>query len=704
MTPLYIDFEFGKSKERYLSLVCCVYSYQGVTYTHSLLDSNNKAKCKNDLQAIADRHSDLTIISYGVDAEVRALMSLFKVNHINALPFHHFVCLYREHKMLSNKYKKLLYGEVIGGGVKTRRQFNFEKQKENNSEDKKYINLLNALFKYCGIYSQEHTSYKKLYTEMCVRHHGPELENNMEGIIEYCKMDVEHLPKLFTAMWKDEELRLKEFNKYKIWWWMLTRGYYGAIVAEKVQNGYYIDKDKYYNISSSYVKIQATICEYINKKWPVNTFVYDQKSSRFVFKADVVQTYINTQAPAYVKKCFKITPKTKNLSISMNAFKQLYENKKHNLDRNDYLQQIYRYLYTMNSLRGVVRRKSTDNKSKPFRDYFDSLEGVMRPHFDDYGSQTSRSQPKANGYLLAKPAWMRILLVPPPNHVMISGDYSKQEVLYFGVVSQDKALIEAYASGDPYVAFGESVGIFKGLVKGTSDYDIARHACKQIVLANQYGITKYGLSVQLSQIYNRPVGLWEAQKRIDDFQRAYPTAHRWKRKMVDQYRASGKITLSDGWTLWGNNYNDRSVGNFPVQGGCASIMRQADILCHQKGLAIPMTLHDGLYAYSPCETGIRYKDVATLVQCMRDAFVQGLGYLPGADLIDIDLKIIGKKILTEPQPPYMLVEGRKYNLEFDELYRDKRAKNDLETFGPFMELDIQKKIEGFNIPYGRVCL
>lgn len=354
--PLYIDFEFGHSKKRYLGLVCCVWQFQNSTRKFNLLSKKERERCRDELWFIADQNPDVVLVSYGIDAEVRSLFSLFQVNHINKLPFKHFICLHREHKMLANKSKALCYGEVIASSQKVKRPFNADKAREDNKDDKKYVNLLNALYKFLNVFSVEHCSYKTLYTEMCVRQHIPELENNMEGILEYCEMDVKHLPALYKTVWVEECTRLKEFPPEQLYKWALLRGRYGAIVAEKVQNGYYIDKVKYMNMTASYGAILTAICEEINKQWPINTFVYDPKLLRYVFKSDVVRHYIRTNAPSYIMKSFKLSKKTKQLSISTETFEQLWGNNKHSLDRNEYLQQIYRYLYTNNSLRGLVRR------------------------------------------------------------------------------------------------------------------------------------------------------------------------------------------------------------------------------------------------------------------------------------------------------------------------------------------------------------
>ena len=218
------------------------------------------------------------------------------------------------------------------------------------------------------------------------------------------------------------------------------------------------------------------------------TFMWNEREKRYVYKKARVEAYIKDQ-PSRFRELFPITKKTGQLSITKDVLGSIYDAKKYELDDNDYLQQVYRYLQVASALSGLTRRSvNEESQSRPFLHFYDDNEGVVRPYYNDYGSLTGRSQPPANSYLLAKPAWMRSLLCPPPGHAMVAADYGKQEVLYLAVVSQDKALINAYASGDVYLQFGLDSGYLREADKGTEKWIHGRQTCKTGLLGIMYGM------------------------------------------------------------------------------------------------------------------------------------------------------------------------------------------------------------------------
>ena len=102
-------------------------------------------------------------------------------------------------------------------------------------------------------------------------------------------------------------------------------------------------------------------------------------------------------------------------------------------------------------------------------------------------------------------------------------------------------------------------------------------------------------SVALSQKLKRKVPEWEAQKYINKFDKAFPTFAKYRRNILKQYKRDGFIKLPCGWYMWGDNKNDRSIQNCPIQGFGSSILRKSVELAQDKGLDICMTLHDADY-------------------------------------------------------------------------------------------------------------
>ena len=673
-----------------MSLVCCsvVIPELGVDKNYNLLQSTGRVEFGEYLKRLA--HPSNRLISYGIDAELRSLFSLYQKNWFTELGFSRFICLHREHKLLANRFPQLTYGTVIGNGKPVKRIYTPQKDVEEKGDSKKYINLENALFKFLNHHTPEHSIYKVRYRDMCIRQVPSELSNNIDGIMEYCHMDTAQLPALHKAMGETLVGRLSDiYTPEQIEHQQEMRGYYGAIVAEKTQNGYYIDGSAFMNFHNSRDRIHAVISTHINKTFPEEkTFKWNHKDKRWVFDRKAVENFLLRKADGRILQQFSRTVKTGALSIAKETFEKLYGGRKHDLDPKDYLQQVYRYLYITSSTRGLLPSvsKGGSKTANKFGDYFDRVEGVVRPFMNDYGAQTSRSQPRANGYLLLKPAWIRSLLIPPPAHCMVSADVSRQEVLFLAVLSQDTDLINACASGDPYVAFGLAAGILDEKDRGTDVWDMRRQACKKAVLSMQYGIGSNSLALQLMAIFKRNVSVGEAQKYISAFKSIYKAANQYREGVAAEYRRGKRLVLPDGWAMWGGNHNERSVKNFPVQGGCAVAMRYTDILCRNEGLHIPMTLHDGYYFYCPIDKGKgpRYEVIATLIRCMREGFRMALKNAAGWEHMDAELKIIGAELEHYPQYPHIEVDGKKYSMEYSKLYLDKRATNDLKLFGEFL--------------------
>lgn len=200
-------------------------------------------------------------------------------------------------------------------------------------------------------------------------------------------------------------------------------------------------------------------------------------------------------------------------------------------------------------------------------------------------------------------------------------------------------------------------------------------------LGISYLMTKYGLAIKLT---NDTGIVWtedEAQEQIDGFYERFELLKEYQDNIIDGYNKDEFMKLNDGWYLWGDNDNHRSVANARIQGFGACIMRKAVDLAVSKGIHIVFTLHDALYMQA--KVGQEYK-IAILRDCMREAFVH---YLPE------ELKNTGMKIKLDPfawSPNYekdgeLVVGKSKYVVPCSDLYLDKRAYVDYTKFSPYFE-------------------
>ena len=182
-------------------------------------------------------------------------------------------------------------------------------------------------------------------------------------------------------------------------------------------------------------------------------------------------------------------------------------------------------------------------------------------------------------------------------------------------------MIQAYLSGDPYMSFAIDAKLAPiGATKATHK-DI-RDKCKSTVLGVSYGLTAPGLAMKLTNDTGITHTVTEAERLIELFFTTYNKYADWREEFLREYKQRKLMQLPDGWTMFGDNDNLRSVLNCPIQGISACVMRLAVALMQDRGLTPIMTLHDAIY----CEEELGDWDKVTdMVWCMDAAFKQYLG-------------------------------------------------------------------------------
>ena len=154
-------------------------------------------------------------------------------------------------------------------------------------------------------------------------------------------------------------------------------------------------------------------------------------------------------------------------------------------------------------------------------------------------------------------------------------------------------------------------------------------------------MSKYGLSAKLTGDTGIAHTEEEAQELIDTFEELFPVFTQWRKEQIEIYADGNAISTLDGWVVWTDNDNPRSVGNVQIQGAGASIMRRAVDLAVAKGVKVIFTLHDAIY--------IEAKDnqldhITILRDAMREAFAWGFRgtiYEKAARKIKLDPKAWG---------------------------------------------------------------
>ena len=392
---------------------------------------------------------------------------------------------------------------------------------------------------------------------------------------------------------------------------MLSRGEYAARTAYMVTEGYPIDVEQTQGFSDSVPMILRELCIDINSQFEFKPFKWDRKDFKFKWRQKFTREFLREEYPEFIDKW--MMTKGKDLSLSLEAFTRNFAFQ-HTYPRGNFGAQIVRYLKVKQSLNGFLP-KPKDSDKKTFWDSVGS-DGRVRPYFNIYRSQSARSQPGATGYLFLKSAWMRALCVHPKGYAMVGIDWASQEFLLGAIMSEDRAMLKAYQSGDPYFWFAKQA---KAVPQDAlrKDNEKIRDAFKATTLAEMYMMGLVSLRAKLSTDTGRQYTEEETEDLDDMFNSVFADFCEWRMDQVQIYYDEEKLQILDGWYMWGDNTNFRSIANCPIQGAGSAVMRKSVAFAQNKGLTVIKTLHDSLYILVKLD---ELHKIDELAEAMDDGF------------------------------------------------------------------------------------
>ena len=576
------------------------------------------------------------------EAEARALLTL-------GIQKFQMIDLYLEYRCLLNHNHEYAYGEQYIRGkilVTTPKIKNWllddseDEDEDDEAHHKPAFSLAAATFKLLGI--KIDSEHKDRMRDVCIRYDELELNENRDSILTYNESDVENLPALFSKL-----IEAFQFDNYLEE--ALLRGDYSRRTAMMVSIGYPVNQKKLNAFKTNIENILKEAQEECIKELP-GCFIWNKKQGRYSQSMKVMKDWILEQ-----KKPRWLVTKSGQLATSKKAFDLWYDS-----SSPGFAGAYRRFQKTRQSMNGFL-----PGSKKRFEDYVGS-DGRARPYFGIYGAQSSRSQPGSAGFIPLKAHWMRNFLEAPSGKAYCEFDFSSEEFLIAAILSQDFGMMEAYTSGDVYLAFGKSIGLIPA--DGTkATHRAEREACKQTVLGISYDMGNISLAARISAALKKPFLEDDAQKLIEGFYETYRAYASWKQATIQEYRRAGLLRLSDGWTIWGDNPNPRSVGNFPVQGEGAVVMREAVRLTQDAGISVLYTLHDSVVA----EVGSEDREaIMKFKECMVKAFENVMSKNGETIPIRVDGKAWSKDYLDfKPDP----IDG----LHFMAEYSDEKGERDL---------------------------
>ena len=174
-------------------------------------------------------------------------------------------------------------------------------------------------------------------------------------------------------------------------------------------------------------------------------------------------------------------------------------------------------------------------------------------------------------------------------------DWSQQELGIAAALSGDTAMMQAYGSGDPYLAFAKQAGAVPP--DATKDsHPVERNRFKVCALAVQYGMQEHGLAQALGEQTAMARNLLQAHRDT------YRVFWRWSQLQVDRAMLVGWIQTVFGWRLLtSDESNPRSLANFPMQANGAEMMRLACSMATEAGIRVCAPVHDAILVEGPAD-------------------------------------------------------------------------------------------------------
>lgn len=671
MKLLFIDFEFHSTNEAQLDVVSVAYCLKegGQTLEKDcvwLYDRTFRPDARDHFKKLFT-DPDVCIVAYVAEAEARALLSLgVDVRGVKCID------LYLEYRMLLNHNHALAYGkQYIKGKVieTTPPPPKWERPDGPDADDEAHhkpgYSLAAATYKLLGVLID--TEEKNFIRDTIISSDRAAIDGLKYRILKYNESDIEYLPRLLAAIietdcyyrhgvTKPTKGLLKEWRERA-----LRRGDYAIRTAVMVTRGYPLDMAKIEKFTANVDKILLQAARECNAEAEgFEPFKWNRNKDAYSVNEKDIRAWVAKQGLPHWRKTDQGLP-----SLSKDAFGDWFDSRSEGFPG-----AFCRYLKTKQSLNGFLPPPPGSEK-EVFADFVGS-DNRARPYFGIFGSQSSRSQPGAKGFIPLKSHWMRNFIQPKPGLTMVGIDYASQEFLIAACMSQDEDMLAAYASGDVYTAFGVAAGIIpKGGTK--KSHPVEREGCKATVLGISYDMTEYGLAPRLTRALGRTVTPDEARNYIDLFYETYSTYRDWKYEIQRQYAEDGYLELSDGWTMWGDNDNHRSVGNFPVQGEGAVILRRAVTLAEESGVRVLYTLHDAIYAEY---RSFYFNEIEKLKNAMQKAFLEVMSTY--GDTVPIRLE--GET--WSPDYSENILTGVENVVALNE-YSDEKGKHDLTKYRKF---------------------
>jgi DNA polymerase I len=394
---------------------------------------------------------------------------------------------------------------------------------------------------------------------------GPWTDAEREAILNYCASDVAALARLLPAMLPQIDLPHA-----------LLRGRYMVAAARMERNGVPIDTETLNRLRHHWSDIQDQLVADID----ANYGVFDGRT----FKTDRFADWLarnNTPWPRL---------ESGRLDLSDDTFREMAR--------------AYPAVSPLRELRAALSEMRLSDLAV-------GRDGRNRTMLSAFRARTGRNQPSNTKFIFGPSVWLRGLIQPPPGHGIAYIDWQQQEFGIAAALSGDPLMMEAYCSGDPYLAFAKQAGAAPAdATKAT--HKAIRDQFKSTVLAVQYGMGADALAQRIGQ---PPI---RARELLRLHRETYRVFWRWSDAAVDHAMLRGSLHTVFGWRVRVPAVsNERSLRNFPMQANGAEMLRLACCLATERGIQVCAPVHDAVLICAPLDR--LEADVVRMQEAMREA-------------------------------------------------------------------------------------
>lgn len=591
METIGLDFEFYNSNEKVMTVIAAVISISGENLKYNLKDPTEVGWFTRKMLEFKDTK---IILAYAANAEARAMLSL----GLDPLQFK-WIDLYVEFRMLCNSNDRWNYGNYIpstgGLGYSTPPDPTLSKeesQEDDESHKETPKNLINAVFKLLNVRLDQEE--KNAMRELILSKDDKEILRNMDQILDYCASDTKYLRALDVAIQREYDKEgITSFREDQ-----LSRGRYSVTTAYCETMGIPINMKLLSKIIDKTPDILNMHKEAVNKHF--NFFVPDYQRPPITRKNGNVFHY-KLQPAHKDMNAYQKYVTTLNIPNFPTTVTGKFKADKDTLEEFGYwggLEELWKYNKTESSLKWFNKENGNG--------FFEQVgsDDCVRPYYGIFGTQTGRNAAKAKTFPLAMSSWLRAIIQPKEGEYILGADFSQQEVYVAAILSNDKNLLDAYLSGDVYLAFAKQADLVPA--DATKDsHKFERNLCKSTVLGLQFGMGKDKLRTKLRLDSGKDISEAKTLELIEAHKTVFSTYWGWVYDITRHYKDNNPLSTNDGWVLFCDNPSIPSVRNFLVQGNAASITRRAIVYMVENGLQVMCGLHDAVYVITDDPTSTK---------------------------------------------------------------------------------------------------